>query len=226
MYRGWLGQHGLCCNTNTRQSFSNTRPSFWFSLKPSKARLSVWKARQARPSVLKQALVWLFCYRDFMEIWSVKSTVCSLQSSGINLFNLHFINKPCHYYQGTRPVTSKFVALVIYVKSLNLELITNIWKRKKKAEKRGRDLNWIENFTIESRYLKLCNEFRTFIRFMKATIYRPDYQKLLMCPLIKRPGQNSSFMTKTSRRAIMHRSRLKNIYIRKRSDKNWKEGKK
>ena len=28
-------------------------------------------------------------------------------------------------------------------------------------------------------------------------------------------------MTKTLRKAIMHRSRLKNIYIRKRNDKNW-----
>ena len=84
----------------------------------------------------------------------------------------------------------------------------------------------MENFTLESRYLKLCNEFRAFIRFMNAAIYRPDYQKLLMCPLIKRLGRNSSFMTKTSRRAIMHRSRLKYIYIRKRSDKNWKNYKK
>ena len=63
-YRGWLGQHGSCCNTktgpsflktrprfsNTRPSFSNIRPSFWFSIKASKARPSVWKARS---SVLK-----------------------------------------------------------------------------------------------------------------------------------------------------------------------------
>ena len=33
----------------------------------------------------------------------------------------------------------------------------------------------MENFTIESRYLKLCNEFRTVIRVMKAAFYRPDY---------------------------------------------------
>ena len=33
----------------------------------------------------------------------------------------------------------------------------------------------MEIFTIESRYLKLCNEFRTVIRFMKAAIYKPDY---------------------------------------------------
>ena len=47
----------------------------------------------------------------------------------------------------------------------------------------------MENFKIESRYLNLCNEFRPVIRCMKAAFYRPYYQKLLMCPLIKRLGQ-------------------------------------
>ena len=44
----------------------------------------------------------------------------------------------------------------------------------------------MENFKIEYRYLKLCNEFRAVIRCMKAAFYRPDYRKLLMCVLIKR----------------------------------------
>ena len=44
----------------------------------------------------------------------------------------------------------------------------------------------MENFTTESRYLKFCNEFRTVIRCMNDAFYRPDYQKLLMCPLIER----------------------------------------
>ena len=47
----------------------------------------------------------------------------------------------------------------------------------------------MENFKIESRYLKLCNEFRAVIRCIKPAFYRPDYQKLLMCPLIKRLGR-------------------------------------
>ena len=46
----------------------------------------------------------------------------------------------------------------------------------------------MENLTIESRYLKLCHEFRTVIRFMKAAFYRSGYQKLLICPLFKRLG--------------------------------------
>ena len=37
---------------------------------------------------------------------------------------------------------------------------------------------------------------------------------------------NKPFMIKTLRTAIMHRSRLKNIYIRKKSDKNWENHKK
>ena len=47
----------------------------------------------------------------------------------------------------------------------------------------------MESFKIKSRYLKLCYEFRVFIRCMKAAFYRPDYQKFLMCPLIKRLGR-------------------------------------
>ena len=37
--------------------------------------------------------------------------------------------------------------------------------------------------------MKLCNEFRAIIKCMKAAFYRPDYQKFLMCPLIKRLGR-------------------------------------
>ena len=38
----------------------------------------------------------------------------------------------------------------------------------------------------ESRHLKLFYEFTAFIRCMKATFYRQDFQKFLMCLLIKR----------------------------------------
>ena len=44
----------------------------------------------------------------------------------------------------------------------------------------------MENFEIENRYLKLCYKFRVFIRCMKAAFYRPNYQKFLVCPMIKR----------------------------------------
>ena len=47
----------------------------------------------------------------------------------------------------------------------------------------------MKNFKIESRYQKLCYEFRAFIRYMKVVFYRPYYKKLLMCPLIKTLGQ-------------------------------------
>ena len=47
----------------------------------------------------------------------------------------------------------------------------------------------MENFKIESRYLKFYNEFRAVIRCMKAAFYRLDYHKFLTCPLIKRLGR-------------------------------------
>ena len=59
-------------------------------------------------------------------------------------------------------------------------------EKEKNAEERERDLKWMENLKVESRYLKVCNEFRAVIRCMKAGFYSPGYQKLLMCPLIKR----------------------------------------
>ena len=39
---------------------------------------------------------------------------------------------------------------------------------------------------IEDRYLKFSYQFRDVIRCMKPAFYRRDYQKLLLCPLIKR----------------------------------------
>ena len=59
-------------------------------------------------------------------------------------------------------------------------------KKKRNAEKKERDLNWMENFKIGSSYLKLCYKFKAPIRCMKATFYRPDYQKFLMCSLNQR----------------------------------------
>ena len=37
-------------------------------------------------------------------------------------------------------------------------------------------------------YLKLCRQFRAFIRCIKTAFYRSDYQKFLMCTLIKTLG--------------------------------------
>ena len=80
-----------------------------------------------------------------------------------------------------------FVALVSYVKYPKLDVMTNIWKRKEKGR--------------ESRYLKLCNEFRAFIRCMKAAFYRLDYPKLLMYPLIKRSGR--AFVSKHTTQPLL-----------------------
>ena len=47
----------------------------------------------------------------------------------------------------------------------------------------------MENFKIENKYPKLSFEFMPFIRCMKTVFCRSDYQKFLMCPLIKRLGR-------------------------------------
>ena len=44
----------------------------------------------------------------------------------------------------------------------------------------------MESFKIETRYMK---RVKTVIRCMRAALYRPDYQKLLRYPLIKRLGR-------------------------------------
>ena len=56
----------------------------------------------------------------------------------------------------TRSVTSQLVALVTYVKYLDFDLTINICKRRKRKGER--------DFEFESRYVKLCWEFRDFIR--------------------------------------------------------------
>ena len=47
----------------------------------------------------------------------------------------------------------------------------------------------MEDFKTESRYVIFCYEFRAFIRCMKSGFCRPDFQKFLMCPLVKRLDQ-------------------------------------
>ena len=44
----------------------------------------------------------------------------------------------------------------------------------------------MKSFKIESKCLKLYYEFRAFIRCMKAAFSRSNFQKFLMCLLIKK----------------------------------------
>ena len=64
----------------------------------------------------------------------------------------------------------------------------------------------MENCKIESRYLKLYYELRAFIRCVKAAFYRPDYQKFLMCSLIKNLGQ--AFVSKHATKPLKHSAEL------------------
>ena len=75
-------------------------------------------------------------------------------------------------------------------------------KKKKNAERKEKGLNWMENFKIEGTYLKLCYEFRGYIWCMKAVFFRPDYQKFLMCSLIK--GLGWAFVSKNTAKPLKH----------------------
>ena len=45
-----------------------------------------------------------------------------------------------------------------------------------------------DNQYLKKKQRKLCYEFRISIRCIKTAFYRPNYQKFLMCPLIKKLG--------------------------------------
>ena len=60
----------------------------------------------------------------------------------------------------------------------------------------------MEGLKTTGRYRKLCYEFGAFIRCMKAAFYRPDFQKFLMCPLIKRLDR--AFVSKHAAELLKH----------------------
>ena len=131
-YHEWLGQHESCYDINIW-------PSLLEFLKASNARSSVWKAWasilntresdwKARSHVLKHMLGRVFCQQEFLKIWSVKSTVYSLESNLINysIFNLYFTNNSWSH-------SSRHCAKCIpigYISYLNFNLVVNICKRK------------------------------------------------------------------------------------------------
>ena len=64
----------------------------------------------------------------------------------------------------------------------------------------------MENFKIERKYLKLCYEFRGFIRCIKAAFYRPDFQQFLMCLLIKKLDR--TFVSKYAAKPLKYSAEL------------------
>ena len=137
-YHEWLGQHESCYDINIWSSLLEFRNA-------SNAWSSVWKAWasifnnqesdwKARPQVLKQMLVWVFCQQEFRKTWSVKSPVYSLESNLINysIFNLHFTNNSWSH-------SFRHCALGIpigCISYLNVDLVVNICKRKTKSREK------------------------------------------------------------------------------------------
>ena len=64
-----------------------------------------------------------------------------------------------------------------------------------------------------------CEELNEFNRFHRVFLNLLNIQALLKNKILR--GNNSPFMAKTLRKAIMIRSRLKNRFNKTRSDENW-----
>ena len=91
IYHGWLEHHGPCRNRNTRPSFSNTRPNFWFCLSLQKfGRLFERLIRElkARPSIL---------FNRILKILSAKGTIYSSESNLSNAINVPFTSNTWNY---------------------------------------------------------------------------------------------------------------------------------
>ena len=95
---------------------------------------------------------------------------------------------------------------ISYIWQIPKSRFNNQCLKKKKIEKEERDLNGMDNLKIKSRYLQLCYEFRDFIKCIKAAFYRPDYQKFLLCPLIKTLGRE--FVSKNATEPLKREAKL------------------
>ena len=64
----------------------------------------------------------------------------------------------------------------------------------------------MEDFRIKSRCAKICYEFKAFTKSMGAALYKPDFQKVSMCSVIKRPGW--AFVTKHTAEPLKQSGKL------------------
>ena len=163
-----MWNHGSCYNSstwpcflitltsflNTWPNFPNSRSSFWFSLKTSKAKWTTnWKTRLR---VLKKILGRVFYQREFLKIWGAKITIYSLKYNLI-VSNLRFrlaslASIPVKTIPwSTRAVSFQLVALVTYTNYLNSDLVIDIWKKEAEREKEREDLGWMKDFKVEIR---------------------------------------------------------------------------
>ena len=93
-----------------------------------------------------------------MKIRSLKSTLYSLKSVVINLFNLYFINNTSGY-SWAHEASYIPTCCISYMSKIPKSQFNNQYlKKKKQQRKKEKHLNWMENFKIESRYLKLSTD--------------------------------------------------------------------
>ena len=114
-YCEWLRQHEPCYNKYLANPFGFSK-SFKGSIECLKSLGHYFK------------YLGEYCQQEFLKIWSVKSTVYSLESNLINysIFNLYFTNNSWSH-------SSRHCAKCIpigYISYLNFNLVVNICKRK------------------------------------------------------------------------------------------------
>ena len=114
----------------------------------------------------------------------------------INLFNLHFTNNTCSYF--LRSFTSQFVTLVTYVKYLNFWLSIQYLTKKKRQRKKkkfklngfwkqiSRGLDWME--ILKADIWCFVTSSGLLLDIWRL-LFRLDFQKFLICLLIKRFGR-------------------------------------
>ena len=87
-----------------------------------------------------------------------------------------------------KALTSQFVALVTYVK-YKILISQSIFEKEKQPEKKRESLKLNGKLQNWGQISEVLLRVQSFYWIVRRAFYRPDYQKLLMCLLIKRLGQ-------------------------------------
>ena len=123
-----------------------------------------------------------------MKIWSVKSRYIHWSLVWLIFLIYILLTALAAVPSGTRPVTSQFVALINCLCKIPKSWFNNQYLKKMQRKEKEKRKRFKLNGKLQN-WSKYLNEFRAVTRCMRAAFYWVDYQKLLMCPLIKRLGR-------------------------------------
>ena len=139
-----------------------------------------------------------------MKIWSVKST--SLVESIVgNLFNLHFINNTCSY--SLRQWASYIpICCISYTWKITKSWFNNQCLKKKKRQRKGRDLNWMKDFKTESRFWSFAKSLGLLSDVWRLLFTDQIIKKILMYSLIK--ALDRAFVSKNADKPLKRSAEL------------------